>query len=254
MARLAGKTAIITGAGGDIGQAALRRFVSEGALVLAVDLDEASLSDAVRELGDDRVFPQPADVTRSDDMERCVDAALLRFGKLDIALLNAGIEGEVAPITDYDEDVFDRVIAVNVRGVWLGLKYVMKAMAPAGSGSIVITSSVAGVRGRKGISAYTASKHAVVGLMRTAALEGAEFGVRVNTVNPGPIETRMIRALEQGYNPGDPRGAREQALATTPMGRYGTPDEVASMMLFLASDESSHSTGCTYMVDGGRTA
>ena len=254
MARLAGKTAIITGAGGDIGQAALRRFVSEGALVLAVDLDEASLSDAVRELGDDRVFPQPADVTRSNDMERCVDAALSRFGKLDVALLNAGIEGEVAPITDYDEDVFDRVIAVNVRGVWLGLKYVMKAMAPAGSGSIVITSSVAGVRGRKGISAYTASKHAVVGLMRTAALEGAEFGVRVNTVNPGPIETRMIRALEQGYNPGDPRGAREQALATTPMGRYGTPDEVASMMLFLASDESSHSTGCTYMVDGGRTA
>jgi len=254
MARLTGKTAIITGAAGDIGRAALKRFVSEGALVLAVDLDEASLDDAVRELGDDRVFQCQADVTCSDDMESCVDAALSRFGKLDIALLNAGIEGEVAPITDYDEDVFDSVMAVNVRGVWLGLKYTMKVMAQARSGSIVITSSVAGVCGRKGISAYTASKHAVVGLMRTAALEGAEFGVRVNTVNPGPIETRMIHALEQGYNPDDPTGARNRHLAASPTGRYGTPDEVANMMLFLASDESSHSTGCTYMIDGGRTA
>lgn len=254
MERLAGKTAIITGAAGDIGRAALKRFVQEGALVLAVDLDEASLNDAVKEFAGNRVFAHQADVTRSGEMKTCVETALSHFGRLDIALLNAGIEGDVAPITDYDEDVFDRVIAVNVRGVWLGLKHVMKAMASAGSGSIVITSSVAGVRGRQGISAYTASKHAVVGLMRTAALEGAEFGVRVNTVNPGPIETRMIRALETGYNPDDPKGARDRYVETLPMRRYGRPEEVANMILFLASDESSHSTGCMYMVEGGRTA
>lgn len=253
MARLADKAAIITGAAGDIGKAAVSRFVSEGARVLAVDIDEAGLADALGDLEEARVSGMVADVTRSNDMAGAVDAALSYFGKLDIAVLNAGIEGEVAAIADYDEDVFDRVMAVNVRGVWLGLKHTMKAMAPAGCGSIVLTSSVAGVRGLKGISAYTASKHAVVGLMRTAALEAAEFGVRVNTVNPGPIETRMIDALVAGYYPGDPE-ARERHIAATPLGRYGTPDEVANMMLFLASDESSHCTGEMYMVSGGRTA
>lgn len=253
MARLADKAAIITGAAGDIGRAAVRRFVDEGARVLAIDIDEAGLADALGDFDEANAAGMVADVTRSDDMAGAVDAALSRFGKLDIALLNAGIEGEVAPVTDYDEDVFDRVIAVNVRGIWLGLKHTIKAMAPAGRGSIVLTASVAGVRGQKGISAYTASKHAVVGLMRTVSLEAAEFGVRVNTVNPGPIETRMIDALIAGYYPDDPE-ARQRHIAATPMGRYGTPDEVASMMLFLASDESSHCTGEMYMVAGGRTA
>ena len=254
MARLTGKTAIITGAAGGIGSAAIKRFVAEGAKVLAVDIDESGLSRALDDIDGDRGSAMVADVTEEHDVARSVDAAVSRYGKLDIALLNAGIEGQVAPITDYPEDVFDRVLAINVRGVWLGLKHCMRVMAPAGGGSIVITSSIAGVRGRSGICAYVASKHAVVGLMRTAALEGAETGIRVNTVNPSPIDTRMIRSLEVGYNPDDPDSVRQRYIAASPMKRYGAPDEVANLMLFLASDESSHCTGSVFMLDGGRSA
>ncbi len=254
MIRLAGKVAIITGAAGDIGAAALKSLVIEGARVVAIDLDGLGLERVLRDLSDEQACACIADVTRADDMSKAVNFAVERFGQLDIALLNAGIEGQVAPITDYEEEVFDRVIAVNVRGVWLGLKYSMQAMASSGGGSIVLTSSVAGVRGRKGISAYTASKHAVVGLMRTAAIEGAEFGVRVNTVNPGPVESRMIRALEISANPDNPDDVRQDNFSATPMGRYATPQEVANMMIFLASNESSHSTGSMFMVEGGRTA
>ncbi|MGI9336681.1 MAG: SDR family NAD(P)-dependent oxidoreductase [Gammaproteobacteria bacterium] len=254
MARLTGKTAIITGAAGGIGVAAVKRFVAEGARVLAVDIDESALSNALDGVQDDRASAMVADVTKAHDMAACVDAAVSRYDKLDIALLNAGIEGQVTPITEYPEDMFDRVLAINVRGVWLGLKYAMRAMTLAGGGSIVITSSIAGVRGRQGICAYVASKHAVVGLMRTAALEGAGANIRVNTVNPAPVDTRMIRSLEVGFDPDDPDSVRRRYVDASPMKRYATPDEAANLMLFLASDESSHCTGSTYMLDGGRTA
>jgi NAD(P)-dependent dehydrogenase (short-subunit alcohol dehydrogenase family) len=147
--------------------------------------------------------------------------------------------------------MFDKVMAVNVRGVWLGLKYVMKAMGAAG-GSIVITSSTSGIRATPHMSAYTASKHAVIGLMRSAAIEGADRKIRVNTVNPSPIDTPMIASLEtmRGL-----AGRNDQPMAAgTPLGRYGTPEEVAKLMLFLASDESSFCTGGVYMVDGGVSA
>jgi NAD(P)-dependent dehydrogenase (short-subunit alcohol dehydrogenase family) len=167
---------------------------------------------------------------------------------------NAGIEGVVAPITDYPDDVFDQVIAVNVRGVWLGVKRVMAHMQERGGGSIIITSSIAGVRGSQLMSAYATSKHAVIGLMRSAALAGAAHGIRVNTVNPAQIETRMMRSIEAGIDPAAPERAKAERAARIPMKRYGLPEEVARLALFLASDESSYCTGGVYMVDGGFTA
>ncbi len=254
MGKLEGRVAIITGGANGIGRAAAKRFVAEGARVLLVDLDEAALSSVAAEIGDERASTLVADVTDPAANERMVQTCCDRHGGVDVALLNAGIEGVVKPIPDYPLDAFERVLAVNVRGVWLGLKNLIPAMTKRGGGSIVLTSSVAGVKGTPGLSAYVASKHAVVGLMKTAALECARYKVRVNTVNPAPIETRMIGAIEEGFGPGRSERAREKLVASVPLRRYGSPDEVAALMLFLASDESGFCTGGTYLVDGGITA
>ena len=260
MARLEGKVALITGATGGIGQAAARLFADEGARVALVDLDEGALQEAVRAIGEDRASYTAADVTQPDETQRYVSAAVDRWGGIDAFLANAGIEGSLAPIPDYPIDVFDRVMAVNVRGVWLGIKYVVPAMRQRGGGSIVITSSTAGIGAGPDMSAYTTSKHAVIGLMRTAAMEGAPLGIRVNTVNPSPIETRMMRSIEEQRVAAldDSDVTVEQTYRATsariPLGRYGHPEEVARLMLFLASDDSSFCTGGVYMVDGGRSA
>ena len=260
MVRLQGKTAIITGGAGGIGQAAARQFTAEGARVVLVDREEAALQSIVGSIGEDKASYVVADVTQPEQAQGYVRAAVERWGGVDILLANAGIEGAVSPITDYAIDTFDQVLAVNVRGVWLGLKYVIPAMRERGTGSIVITSSTAGIGGTAGMSAYVTSKHAVIGMMRTAALECAPLGIRVNTVNPAPIETRMMRSLEEM------RVAAEDSSEATiertklayeariPLQRYGDPEEVAKLMLFLASDDSSFCTGGVYMVDGGRSA
>jgi NAD(P)-dependent dehydrogenase (short-subunit alcohol dehydrogenase family) len=254
MGKLDERIAVITGGAGGIGIAAGKRFVAEGARVLLVDLDEEMLRRAVAEVGERAASYAVADVTRPEDVERYVATCVDRHGGIDVFLNNAGIEGVVLPIVDYPIDKFDRVIAVNVRGVWLGLKYVIPVMAKRGGGSIVIVSSVAGIHGYANVSAYVTSKHAVVGMMRTAALECVPLNIRVNTVNPAPIETRMMRSLEDGFAPGAADSAKQQILQGIPMGRYGTPDEVASLMLFLASDDSVYLTGGVYMVDGGISA
>ena len=254
MGRLEGKVAIITGGAGGIGIEAGRLFVREGARVLLVDLSEKPLQQAVQNIGSEAVSYAVADVTQPEQVQRYVRAAVERYQGVDIFLNNAGIEGVVQPITDYPIDVFDQVMAVNVRGVWLGLKYVMPEMQKRGGGSIIITSSVAGIRGTAGVSAYITSKHAVIGMMRTAALEGAPLGIRVNTVNPAPIETRMMRSLEEGFAPGAAEQAKQRIASTVPLQRYGSPEEVAQVMLFLATDESRYCTGGVYMVDGGISA
>jgi NAD(P)-dependent dehydrogenase (short-subunit alcohol dehydrogenase family) len=251
MGKLDGRVAVISGGSGGIGRAAAKRFVEEGANVLLVDIEERALRDAVNAIGEKHASWICADVTSNDDTEKYVRAAVERYGRIDIYLANAGIEGNVKPITEYPIEIFDRVIAVNVRGVWLGLKHVIPAMAKNGGGSIVITSSTAGIHGYAGASAYVTSKHAVIGMMRTAALECAPLKIRVNTVNPAPIETRMMRSLEEQFVPGHPGQAKEQFQSTIPLGRYGHPEEVADVMLFLASDQSSFCTGGVYMVDGG---
>ena len=260
MTRLDGKTALITGAAGGIGQAAAKLFAEEGARVVLVDLDEGALQDLVRFIGEERSSSVVADVTQPDQASNYVQAAVERWGGIDILLANAGIEGVIAPIPDYPIDTFDQVMAVNVRGVWLGIKYVVPVMQQRGGGSIVITSSTAGVSGTADMSAYTVSKHAVIGLMRTAAMEGAPFGIRVNTVNPAPIETRMMRSIEElrvaalDDSEITVEQMKRSAAARIPLQRYGNPEEVARLMLFLASEESSFCTGGVYMVDGGRSA
>ena len=260
MVRLEGKVALITGATGGIGQAAARLFAQEGARVALVDLDETALREVAGSIGDDQASYTVADVTQPDQTQTYVSEAVNRWGGIDVLLANAGIEGALSPITDYPIDVFDRVIAVNVRGVWLGIKYVVPAMRERGGGSIVITSSTAGIGGTPGMSAYTTSKHAVIGIMRTASLEGAPFGIRVNTVNPAPIETRMMRSIEEmrvaalDDSSATVEVAKRAFADRIPLQRYGDPAEVARLMLFLSSDDSSFCTGGVYMVDGGRSA
>ena len=260
MTRLAEKIAVITGGAGGIGQAAARQFTAEGARVVLVDREEAALQSVVRSLGEDVASYVVADVTQPEQVQSYVNEAVQRWGGIDILLANAGIEGIVSPIPDYPVDMFEQVMAVNVRGVWLGLKYVIPVMRERGGGSIVITSSTAGIGGTAGMSAYTTSKHAVIGMMRTAALECAPMGIRVNTVNPAPIETRMMRSLEEmrvaaaDDSEVTVERIKQSSSARIPLQRYGNPEEVAKMMLFLASDESSYCTGGVYMVDGGRSA
>ena len=260
MARLEGKVAVITGATGGIGSAAARLFAEEGARVALVDLDESALQETVRSIGEEKASYAVADVTQPEQAQAYINAAVDRWGGIDVLLANAGIEGTLSPITDYPIDVFDRVMAVNVRGVWLGIKYVVPVMRGRGGGSIVITSSTAGIGGSSEMSAYTTSKHAVIGLMRTAALEGAPSGIRVNTVNPAPIETRMMRSIEDmrvaalDDSKVTVEVAKQSFADRIPLQRYGDPEEVAKMMLFLASDDSSFCTGGVYMVDGGRSA
>src|SRR5262249_19614793 len=227
---------------------------NEGANVLLVDVSEAPLRDAVKDIGSNRVSYCVGDVTKPADNDAFVRVCLERYGGVDVFLANAGVEGIVKPIPEYDVETFDKVIPVNVRGVWLGLKSVIPAMQRRGGGSIVITSSVAGVGGAPGLSAYVTSKHAVIGLMRTAALECAPFNIRVNTVNPAPIETRMMRSLEEGFAPGAATHAKESITERVPLKRYGSPQEVAQVMLFLASDDRRYCTGGVYMVDGGMSA
>jgi NAD(P)-dependent dehydrogenase (short-subunit alcohol dehydrogenase family) len=253
MDRLNGKVAVITGGAGGIGRAAGALFAAEGASVLLVDLDEAALQEAARSIGSNRVSWFVGDVTKAADNEAMFACATERYGGVDVFLANAGIEGDVRPITDYDEARFDQVIAVNVKGVFLGLKSAFPAMQARGGGSIVITSSVAGVKGAAGVAPYVTSKHAVIGMMKSAALEGAAHGIRVNTVNPSPVETRMMRSLEAGFGPDNAEATRERLRASIPLQRYGEPDEIAKVMLFLASDDASWVTGSVYMADGGNT-
>lgn len=254
MDRLNNKVAVITGGSGGIGRAAAAKFVAEGAKVMLVDIDEQALKEVVTDLGSNVASYCIADVTQTSDTQKYVAAAVERFGGVDIYLANAGIEGQVASIVDYDEEMFDKVIAVNVKGVWLGIKHLFPVMQAGGGGSIVITSSTAGVKGAPGLSAYNTSKHAVIGLMRSTALDGAPHNIRVNTVNPSPVETRMMRSLEAGINPEDAQAAHQMIAASIPLQRYGEPEDIANIMLFLASDESAFLTGGVYMADGGSTA
>ena len=251
-----GKVALITGAGNGIGRATALGFATRGATVVVVDHDKAAgeaTAGIIRQQGGKAMFTA-ADVTKSADVQAYVKATLDAYGAIDCFHNNAGIEGSVAPTAEYDEDMFDRVMAVNVKGVFLGMRHVLPVMIKQGRGSVVNTASVAGLVASPGMPAYVASKHAVIGLTKTAAGEVGRAGVRVNAVCPGPIDTRMIHSLEAMLNPDDPSGVGARYQQNIPIGRYGTPEEVANLVIFLSSDLAGNITGAQYVVDGGRTA
>jgi len=250
---LAGKSVLVTGAAGEIGRAITAHFVAADARVLMVDRDRDMLEACKADWGD-AVICHAADVADAEEMATAVDAAVSAFGGLDVAALNAGIEGSVQSIIDYDIDEFDRVMAVNVRGVWLGLKFAAAAMKAAQRGSIVATASAVGVVGGYKCSAYVASKHAVVGMVRAAAADLGRDGIRVNAVAPGQVEGRMIQALEAGYMPDDTARVRRSMERNMPLGRYAKGSEIAAMVAFLAGDGASFCTGGIYATDGGMTA
>ncbi len=251
-----GKVALVTGGAAGIGRAASVRFAGAGARVVVVDRDAAAGEETatlVREGGGEAIFVE-ADVTRSADVRGYVQAALDAFGRIDCFFNNAGIEGKVALTGDYDEEVFDQVIAVNLKGVFLGLRHVIPVMLRQGGGAIVNTASTAGLIGSPGLSGYVASKHGVIGLTRTAAGEYGRKGIRVNAVCPGPVETRMIESLERQYNPGGSNSVREGYRGLIPLGRYATPEEIANAVLFLCSDLAGSVSGIEFRIDGGRLA
>jgi len=251
-----GKVALITGAGNGIGRATAIGFAHGGAKVVLVDRDTTGgegTAGIIRQQGGEALFVA-ADVTKSADVQAYVKAALDTYGAIDCFHNNAGIEGSVAPTAEYDEAMFDTVMSVNVKGVFLGLRHVLPVMLKQQRGAIVNTASVAGLVASPGMPAYVASKHAVIGLTKTAAGEVARSGIRVNAVCPGPIDTRMIHSLESMLNPTDPNSVGQRYQSNIPIGRYGTAEEVANLVLFLCSDLASNITGAQYVVDGGRTA
>lgn len=254
--RLQDKVTIITGAAGGIGREAALRFASEGAAVVAVDLPGDALDETAQlvQAAGGRCIAVAADVTDEAQVQAYVAAAVAEFGGVDALLNNAGIEGAVAALTDTAVDHFDRVIAVNVRGVFLGMKHAAPAIIARGGGAIVNVSSVAGLGGTPGIVAYGASKHAVIGMTKTAAMEFAPAKVRVNAICPSPVETRMMRALEAGMNPADPEAVHAMMAMSIPLGRYGEPSDIAALMAFLCSDDSSFLTGAAIPIDGGMKA
>jgi NAD(P)-dependent dehydrogenase (short-subunit alcohol dehydrogenase family) len=253
--RLDGKVAVVTGAAGVIGTATIRLLAERGARVVAVDRREQDLQTAVKDLpASAQALAVTADVTDEDEVAGYVRAAVGKFGTIDVFYNNAGIEGDVAPITKYSLETFRRVLDVNVVGVFLGLKHVLPVMLKQNKGSIINTASIAGLMGSPEIAVYSASKHAVIGLTRSAALECTATGVRVNCVCPGMIDSRMLSAIIEGRNPGNAPTPTEKIVERIPARRLGHASEVASIVAFLASDEASYVSGSAYTVDGGRSA
>jgi len=248
--RLTGKVAVITGGAGSIGLATARAMVADGASVMLVDLDSAALAGAAESIGAaPQVGWQVADVTNEAQMQAAVNATVERFGGLDIAFANAGVYGTNAPITEMPLEVFERVLSVNVVGSLLLAKHALAVMRPGGS--LIISSSVVGVTSFPGIAAYATSKHALVGLARTAAKEMAPKGIRVNSLHPGPVDNDFQHRIEMQETGASLEESTRIFDGVIPVGRHADVDEIAAAVVFLASDDCRFMTGAQLVVDGG---
>jgi NAD(P)-dependent dehydrogenase (short-subunit alcohol dehydrogenase family) len=247
-----GQVAVVTGAANGFGLAVAERLGAEGARLVLVDRDADALRAAASKLGGLSVV---ADVSVESEVDGYVRSAADAHGRIDLFFNNAGIEGRMAPMTELSVADFDRVWAVNARGVFMGLRAVLKVMKPQGSGVIVNTASMAAIKGAATFSPYIAAKHAVLGLTKSAALEGAPYGIRVNCVAPGHIDTRMARDLTAQIDPSDPEGVYRTVSDTVPLGkRYGTATEVANLVTWLLSPESEYVSGALHLIDGALNA
>jgi len=249
--RLEGKVALITGAGSGIGRATAEMFSREGAKVAVVDLSPEAgeqTVESIHEAGGDSIFIQ-ADVSDSVDVQRMIASTVERWGRIDVLYNNAGIPMGATPIEEVDDDFFDKTMAVNVRSVHLGAKHAVPHMKRQGGGVILSTASTAGIRPRPGLSAYAASKGAVIAMTKALAIELAPFKIRVVSINPVATDTPMLPAF---FGKGDPVETRAKFLSTIPMGRFNTPNDIAHAALYLASDDAFMVTGTAFEIDGGR--
>jgi len=252
MHSLPDKVCVVTGAAGSIGLASARAFAAAGARVMLLDLDADALASAAHDLPAVQVAWQCADVRRAADVVAAIEATVEKWGRIDVLFSNAGNPGVIAPLDQFPEDVFDDVFAVHVKGAFLMCKYGLPRMNDGGS--IIITSSVAALRGDAGVYAYIPAKHAQVGLMRCVAKEAAKRGIRVNTIHPGPTRNQFQTGIEEQLSQVLGRDAGQFFDDLIPLGRHAAPMEIASAVLFLASDASSYVTGSTLVVDGGMSA
>jgi NAD(P)-dependent dehydrogenase (short-subunit alcohol dehydrogenase family) len=246
----AGKVAFVTGAANGIGRAAALAFAREGASVVAADVSEQGNQDTARTIEEagGRALAVRCDVSRAEDVKAALDRAVETFGRLDFAFNNAGVEQPITAAADLREEDWDRIVDINLRGVFLCMRHEIPLMLEQGGGAIVNTSSGAGVKGFAGQGAYCAAKHGVVGLTRAAALDYAKANIRVNAVCPGIIETPMM----DRFSGGTPEG-RERVIAQEPVGRMGKPEEIASAVLWLCSDAAAFMVGHAMVMDGGQT-
>ena len=245
-----GQVALVTGAAGGIGRAVALALGQVGAKVLLVDIAKEAGLQTQSLIGGEAMFVQ-ADVSDPEQVQNYVNTAMQTWGRIDIFMNNAAWQGEIHSLVDYPLEVFEKVMNINVRGVFLGLKYVLPIMIQQGKGAVVNTASLGSFLATRKLGPYTASKHAVMGLTKTAAIEVARKGIRVNAVCPGPVDTEMLRDIEASQATGSAEQLRAQRTASIPDGRYADPVEVANLMLYLASDLSSHITGQGIQINGG---